>query len=137
MLKLILIISIVITLIFVAILYFDVDRSIVLSICSFESLIKSYALKPRPAKRTVIILRCDSGLCESTLKSILDQSIAVNDIAVETDHPELIDNAYKSIVTIHRPNTAPMREVDANTLVLILNNGSVYPYDFVESKLRI
>ena len=107
------------------------DRYLYLKMMSFESLVKSYATKDLLVNRTVIVLKCQSGLCDMTLKSILDQSVRVNDIAIETDHSELITPELRQIVSIHPFQTSLIREPSTNTDIIVLKNGIIYPYNAV------
>jgi hypothetical protein len=86
-------------------------------------------------KRIVIILECENGLCAKTLKSILDQSVRVDDIAVETNHPERISADEKQIVSVHKLGTAPVRETENDTIIFYLKNGQIYDYDYIETNV--
>ncbi len=136
MIKTLLVIGIVATFVFVLAVYFDLHQSIKRELSTVESLINAYKNKAVVSGRSVIVLKCESGLCEDTLKSVLDQSVRVNDIAVETNRPDLVNDAFKRIVTVHSMDTVPIRELDANTVVIYLENGIEYPYDFVEKNLK-
>ena len=137
MLQEILIGGIILSIIYIVIVYFDYDRTITMRLRSIEAYIDEYARKPKvDGQRSVVILNCPSGVCVETLKSILDQSVRVDDIAIETDNPDKIDESLRRIVTVHRPNTAPIREGERDTILIIVDNGKTYPYDYIETKIE-
>ena len=128
--------SILLSTVFIIVIYMEWDRTLRLWFTSFDTLVQQYKLKPQPAKRTVVIIECESGLCDDTLKSVLDQSVRVHAINVSTHHPEKINAKVKEIVTLHRPGTEILREPSADTLLIKLKNGVVYPYDSIETKVN-
>lgn len=136
--KIILIAAIVATVVYIILLVTNKDRFF--NIPSTDLLISAYGNKPSIRnKRVVIVLNCELGICENTIKSLLDQSVRVSDIAVETSRPDLITDDIKKIVSIHKPGTTKLRETESDTIVLFLNDGKIYDYDFVEknvSKIR-
>lgn len=137
-LQIVLIVSVISSITFIIFVYFDIDRTIKSNFSTIRSLSDEYNSKPKPSTvRSVILIKCKSALCESTLKCLLDQSVGVHDISVETDFPELLSNDIKRIVTVHKYGTAPIREVESSTIVIDIPNGSeCYPYDFIEMELR-
>jgi hypothetical protein len=135
MLKGLLIIGLVATILYMVAVMTNVDRKLTLSIQTLPSLIEKYALMPLPTNRVVIILVCESGLCESTLKSLLNQSVRVSDIAIETDHPENITADMRRIVSLHPTGSTRWRESEADTIVFILQNGEIFDYDYIESRI--
>lgn len=136
MIKFALIASIIVTLIYMVVVYFELDRPVKLKMRSLNDLIDAYVKKPTTAKRTVVMLECDDGLCLDTLKSVLDQSVRVHEIALETSHPERVGADALRVAIVHKPGTAPMRECDAETQIFRLANGKTYPFDFIENNLK-
>jgi hypothetical protein len=140
--KFLLILTIIFTIIGIVMVYFDLDRTIRLSMTSMSDLIEMYKQKPQSStKRIVAVIDCDTGInlgsvCNKTLKSILDQSIRLHDIAVQTNTPEKIDKNLLEVVSIHAIGTDVVREADNSTIVLKLKNGFEYPYDYVETHLE-
>lgn len=142
--KILLIIGLITTVVYVIAIVTDADRYVMVNYySSMQDMIENYRKKPKiklfdgsnPDRRVVILLECENGLCSNTLKSILDQSVKVDDIAVETNHPEKISNEEKRIVTVHKSGTAPMRETERDTIMLYLKNGKFYPYDYIEQRV--
>lgn len=132
--KILLITAIVSTIIYILLLVTDYDRY--LTMPSTNDLISAYGRKSSiPNKRVVIVLNCERGICEDTIKSLLDQSVRVSDIAVETARPDSINDDIKRIVSIHKPGTTKLRETESDTIVLFLNDGKIYDYDFVEKNV--
>lgn len=140
--KFLLVLTIIFTIIGITMVYFDLDRTLRLSMTSMSDLIEMYKQKPQSStKRIVAVLDCDTGInlgsvCNKTLKSILDQSIRLHDIAVQTNTPEKIDKSLLEVVTIHNVGTEAVRETEVSTIVLKLKNGFEYPYDYVETQLE-
>jgi len=140
--KFLLILTIIFTIIGIVMVYFDLDRTIRLSMTSMPDLIEMYKQKPQSStKRIVAVIDCDTGInlgsvCNKTLKSILDQSMRLHDIAVQTNTPEKIDKNLLEVVSIHAIGTDVVRETDNSTIVLKLKNGFEYPYDYVETHLE-
>lgn len=128
LMKLLLIISIVATIAYMIYIVTEPD--------SIENLIDIYLSKPLTDKRIVVVLRCDGELCEDTIKSLLKQNIRINDIAVETTKPDLINERLKKIVSIHKPDTTSLRETEADTIVLFLTDGHVYDHDYIERRIK-
>lgn len=110
------------------------DRTIKLWFSSFDTLVEQYKKKPRPKQRTVVIIDCESGVCTKTLKSLLDQSVRVHDISINTNHPENINPKLKVISSIHKPGTELLREPSADTKIIRLRNGETIPYDSIENQ---
>jgi hypothetical protein len=101
---------------------------------SLTTLIENYKSKPIYSSRVVVVIPCiDKVLNANTLKSILSQSVRVNDIAIETRLP--VCDEWKKVVSVHLPNTTKIREQDAMTRIIVVENEKWYPYDFIESKL--
>lgn len=122
---------------------FDWDRTIRLGMSSMNDLINIYSMKPKnETGRVVAIIDCDDDVndgtvCRKTLKSILDQSIRLHDIAVHTNTPRKIDQDLLKVVSIHKPNTELVREMERDTIVLKLKNGKEYPFDYVETQIEM
>ena len=113
------------------------DRYIMLGVTSFDELVTHYSKKRKTKIRTVLIIECETGLCSQTIKSILDQSVRVHDIAINTNHPENINIKLKKIANIHTHGSEMIREPHADTIIIRINNGVVYPYDYIENKTCI
>lgn len=113
--------------------YFDWDRLLMLKFTSFQKLVEAYKKKPRTEKRVVLVLECTSGLCADTIKTILDQSVRVHDIAIQTNHPDKINSEMADIATFHLPGSEYIREGEIDTVILHLENGVKYPYDAIEN----
>ena len=137
------ILTIVFTFIGIVMVYFDWDRTIRLGMSSMNDLINMYSMKPKSeARRVVAVIDCDDGVnngagCNKTLKSILDQSIRLHDIAVQTNTPRKIDQDLLRVVSIHKPGTELVREMERDTVVIKLKNGKEYPFDYVENQLEM
>lgn len=132
----VLIVSVIMLVGYAIVVYFDVDRSVKNELISLSSLAKRYSLLPKSDRRSVVLLKCDeSGPDMKTLKSLLDQSVRVHDIAIETDYPRSIDDETKTVSTVHKMNTCHVRECELDTVIIIAKNGVTYPYDFVEKSL--
>lgn len=131
----ILILLIFIIILWLVIIYYDYDRLLRLKFSNINTLLNTYLTKPQTLKRVVLVIDCknDEQLCLDTIKTLLDQSKRVHDIAVETPTPYVIQNELQSIVTIHKPQTTMIRETDDKTLILQIENGKIYPYGFVEN----
>ncbi len=141
--KWLIILTIVFTFVSIIMVYFDWDRTIRLGLSSMNDLITMYSMKPQSdARRAVAVIDCDDGVnngavCNKTLKSILDQSIRLHDIAVQTNTPNKINQDLLQVVSIHKPGTDVVREMDRDTVVLKLQNGKEYPFDYVETQLEL
>lgn len=137
----IIILTIVFTLVGIVMVYFDWDRTIRLGMSSMTDLIDMYRMKQKSERRVVAVIDCDGvnngGVCNKTLKSILDQSIRLHDIAVQTNTPQKIDEELLRVVSIHKPGTELVREMERDTIVLKLKNGIEYPFDYVENQLEM
>lgn len=128
--------TIILTIISIIFVYFDWDRKLKLKISSLNTLSNVYGLKPKHGtNRVVAIIQCDDACSSGTIKTLLDQSIRLHDIAVETNYPENIDNDFLKIVSIHRPGTAWLRETDRETIIIKIENGKEYPYDYIENEV--
>jgi len=131
----ILILLIFIIVLWLVIIYYDYDRLLRLRFSNTKSLLNTYLTKPQTLKRVVVVINCkdDEQLCLDTIKTLLDQSRRVHDIAVETNTPYVISNELQSIVTVHKPQTTMIREPDNQTLILEIENGKIYPFGYIES----
>jgi hypothetical protein len=128
--------TIILTFISIIFIYFDWDRKLKLKLTSLNSLTDIYSLKPKnKSNRVVALIKCSSGLCNDTIKTLLDQSIRLHDIAVETEHPEYINDEFLKVVSIHKPGTLWLRETDRDTIIIEIENGKEYPYDYIENEV--
>lgn len=111
------------------------DRVLGFKFWSYDSFVKDYANKPsaHPTRR-VVILYIDSiesnDIPSDMFKSILDQSVKVDDIAIQTTNPQKFKH-MKNFTSTHVPGTEFISEGDAST-ILIPVVMKIYPYDFVE-----
>ncbi|ASZ85133.1 153R [Cherax quadricarinatus iridovirus] len=129
-------ISIVISVLTIIVIFFDIDRSFRLYFSNPGGLIENYGMKQKnPKNRTVayINLKPNEKLNEQTIKSLMDQSIKLHDLAIQTNTPEYVDEKFKNLVSIHKPNTEQIREMDVNTIVIPIQNGVEYSFDHIES----
>jgi len=125
--------TIVTTIVTIVLTFFDIDRSMFLKMANAKTMIKSYSMKPKNKTRTVGVINCkDEPLNEKTLKSILDQSVRLDDLTVETRYPKAVDSSLSSVLTVHAPGTAWLREPEKDTLIINIENGREYPYDWIE-----
>lgn len=121
------------SIIYLVIIYMEWDRVIGFKFWSYESFAKGYANKPlaHPTRRVVISYVDDGGgIPSDTFKSLLDQSVKVTDIVVQTDDQQKFDSV-KSFTTIFSPGALSIIEGDDST-ILIPVESKIYPYDFVE-----
>lgn len=119
--------------------FFDVDRAISLKMTPMSDIIESYnTQKKSVARRIVIVMICESGICkDDTLKSLLNQSVKADDIIVETLHPERIcPDIRSSKINICPMGSTPLRECDADTIIIMVENDRIYPYDFIAKSLN-
>jgi hypothetical protein len=77
-----------------------------------------------------------SNLNEDTIKSIIDQSVKINEIGIETYNPEYVSAKLKPYVVIHPIGTTHVRESEHNTVVFDIINGKIYPFDYIEKSLK-
>ena len=122
--------TIILTIISIIFIYFDWDRKLSLKVSSINSLLNTYSMKPKStSNRVVAVIKCNDssdGLCNDTIKTLLDQSIRLHDIAVETNNPQFIDKDYLKVVSIHKPDTTWLREPDSDTIIIRIENGKEY-----------
>ena len=131
----VLIITIVLTIISILFVFFDYDRKMRLGMTSIADLIKVYSKKPHfSPNRVVGVIETETGVNMNTIKSILDQSVRLNDIAIQTDKPNLVPGELSAVVSVHKPQTEWLREMDRTTIIIPLQNGLEYPYDWIESE---
>lgn len=134
--KFFLVLTIILTIISIIFIYFDWDRKLSLKVSSINSLLNTYSMKPKStSNRVVAVIKCNSRLCNDTIKTLLDQSIRLHDIAVETNNPQFIDKEYLKVVSIHEPDTTWLREPDSDTIIIRIENGKEYSYDYIENEV--
>jgi hypothetical protein len=134
--KFFLLLTIILTIISIIFIYFDWDRKLSLKVSSINSLLNTYSMKPKStSNRVVAVITCNDGLCNDTIKTLLDQSIRLHDIAVETNNPQFIDKEYLKVVSIHEPDTTWLREPDSDTIIIRIENGKEYSYDYIENEV--
>lgn len=161
-LKFLAVVGLAATVIYMLVVYFELDRRLSASNAPIASLASAYASKPLASavapvgtRRVALLLECSSAAmggssCESTVRSLLDQSVRVDDIAVEEERSVVggatttsgdqlsadVVDSLRGIVTTHAVGTSPVRDVDASTVVLRVANDTFYPYGYVEKTLR-
>lgn len=123
-----------------AFFYFDFDRTLRLKTAPFQQLIQTYANKPhlstiRTAPKVVGIIQTELPLDKNTVKSILDQSVRLDDFTLQTNSIA-VPQELTTVMSIHPPDSEFVREANKNTVVLYFRNGQVYDYDFVETTLE-
>lgn len=132
MIKLILIIGIISTIIYMIYVVADGYRYF----ADINDLIAKYPSVPKPARKVVIVIPCgNEEICVNTIKSLLSQSVGVNDIGIESNKYSVPDE-IKEVVTLHRPDTVLLRETENDTVIINAENGKWYDYDFVENYLN-
>lgn len=128
--------SVIILSIYVIIIYMEWDRLVWLKLKPLEYFIEDYMQKPKWTKnRVVAVIPCKGRVSEITLKSILDQSIGLHDIAIQSNYPDFKFISANNIITFHKPGTEFIRETNANTIILHLKNGVIYRYDEIEQEI--
>lgn len=124
-----------VSLIYLVFIYMEWDRVLGFKFWSYDSFVKGYPNKPtaHPTRR-VVILYVDpsesSDIPSDMFKSILDQSVKVTDIAIQTVTPKKFKH-MKSFTSTHVPGTELISEGDASTILIPVEH-IIYPYDFVE-----
>jgi hypothetical protein len=130
----------IVLLVLILFFYFEGDRKLRLRNISFSKLLETYQTKPhfktKNVSRVVGLIETNDNLDLTTLKSIMDQSVRLNDIAVQTNNKLNLDEDVKQLISIHPPGTEWLRETDKNTVVINIKNGVEYPYDFVETMVE-
>ena len=137
---LLVILSLVFSAIYLLVIYMEWDRTIGLNMSPYERYIEEYKFKPLASEqRRVIVLLKDhdisSPVPDNTFKSILDQSVRVNGICVQTLDPGKYKHLRK-ILTTHVPDTEHISEGEETTIIIPIKAGDIYPYDFVETMVR-
>ncbi len=139
-----LILSIVLTLVYIFMVWFDLDRTLNIWWSSLERYTSHYLKKPLARQgyssiiKVVIIIPCNQSYCDMTLKSILDQSVQVDAINIQTDYPDKFNNIRNLLpnLMIKQPAVDMVGERDKRIVKIKLLNGKVYSYDFVESFIK-
>jgi len=131
----ILILTIITTIAGLLMVYFDYDRTLRMRFTEISDMIEDYKKKPKSKRRVVAVLDCDdvNFLCTKTIKSMLDQSMRLDDFAIQTSTPDKIGTELLQVVSVHSPGTDVVREKERDTIIIRLKNGYEYPYGFVES----
>ena len=113
---------------------FDVE----LYVSSIPTLLTKYSNLPIPKNRIVAVIYCSDNtpLSVNTVKSLLNQSVRLSDIAVETKNPKNIPDELKNVVTIHKLDTVKLRETESDTIIISVNNGTCYGNDYVENEIN-
>lgn len=127
-----LILSILSTAIYIIYIVFDGSRRTE----NLSSLMNTYSSKPSLNRRVVVVIPCEDNVSEVTLKSLLSQSKRVSSINIETLHPEKISDKVKLVASVHKPDTVKLRETETDTLIIFVENGKWYEYDFIENNAR-
>lgn len=139
-----LILSIFLTIVYIFMVWFDLDRTLSIWWSSLESYTSQYLKKP-PARegythitKVIIIVLCNQGYYDMTLKSILDQSVKVDTIDIQTDYPDKF-NPLRGLLPnliIKPPGVDKVGERDKRTVKIKILNGKVYPYDYIEKFIK-
>ncbi len=116
--------------------YMNWDRLLMLKFTPLTNLVETYRQKPQPSKRAVLVLACHTGVCMDTIKTLLDQSIRVHDIAIQTTNENLFPPELKRFCTFHPPNSQAIREGEQDTTIIHIQNGKLYDYDAIETTLE-
>lgn len=114
--------------------YLEVDRTLRINTTSVNEMLETHLKKPKSKQRVVGIIETNDPINLSTVKSILDQSVRLDDLAVQTLIP--VDENLKKIVSVHPPQSHWLRETERNTVIINIQNGILYPYDFIEKKVK-
>lgn len=128
--------SLLFSVIYLVVVYMEWDRTVRLWFSSYDEYVDEYRLKPLASDTNRVVLlfkERDSSdrIPDDTFKSILDQSVRVDSISVQTTDR----NKYrhlKSFVTTHVPDTEYLSEGDETTIIIPIKSGEIYPYDYVE-----
>lgn len=125
-----------VSIIYLVIVYMEWDRTINLYFHSYDYYLHDYQNKPRAhSNRRVIILYRDSNVSSQIptlmFKSLLDQSVKVDDITIQTSLPEKFKDVL-AFSTTHVPGTELISEGEDTTIIIPVMN-KVYPYEFVET----
>lgn len=134
--KWLIIISVVLTAIYLVMVYFDWDRLLMLKFTPLHNLIQNYKKKPQTEGRVVLILDCPSSVCMNTLKTILDQSVRVHDIAIQTNNADKFDPKLSEVASFHLPDSQFIREGEVGTIMINIKNGEQYPYGAIETEVE-
>lgn len=134
------VLSIIVTLIYMIVVWFDLDRTLAIWGSSLESYAKVYLQKPSARDgcdqitKVIIILPCNQSYCDMTLKSILDQSVRVDAINIQTDFPDKFNRLTDLLpmLMVKPPGVDKVGEGDKRTAKMKILNGQVYSYDAVE-----
>ncbi len=124
--------------------WFDLDRTWYIWWSSLESYASQYLKKPVARQgysditKVIIIIPCNQSYCDMTLKSILDQSVRVDRIDIQTGYPDKFKHLRDLTpnLIIKPPGSDKVGERDERTIKIKILNGTVYPYDFVETFIK-
>lgn len=138
------ILSILLTLVYIFMVWFDLDRTLSIWWSPLDSYTSQYVNKPLAREgystitKVIAIVPCNQGVCDMTLKSILDQSVKVDNIDIQTDFPDKFKSLINSVPTleIKPPGVDKVGERDKGTVKIKMLNGTIYPYDYVEKVVR-
>lgn len=124
--------TIILTAIYLVVVLFDLDKSLGYLFYPIDAYSRDYGTKPRASSaRTVIAMRQDKPDAK-TIKSLLDQSVRVDDIQVFTDNPGAFV-PFTSVLSVHPSVSFGVGENDESTIIVTAENGTIYPYDYVEN----
>lgn len=133
--------SILFSLVYLVVIYMEWDRRLQLWLSPYDGYISEYSSKPLASdKRRVVLLykerHASDDIPDDTLKSLLDQSVRVDSIAVQTTD-QVKYRHLKSFLTTHVPDTEAITEGDSTTIIIPIKPGVIYPYDYVESHVAM
>jgi hypothetical protein len=136
-----LIFSIIITAVYLIVVYFELDRSFRIASTPLSDMVETYVKTVKTPERVVCVIDCESedpngSECLRTVKSVLDSSVRVDDIAIQTDKPWAVNEDLKKVCSAHFRGTEPLREADANTIILYLKPGREYGFEEIENMVE-
>lgn len=140
----------VLSLFYVFLAYMGLIRYASIHLSSLNSYIPLYgSLDHHGGGRVVISMSADSeniGSLETTLKSLLDQTVRVDEISLNVPYNCVVPKEYEDVAVVYRygkdygecANIIPtlLRENEKDTKIICVENGIVYAADFVENVTR-
>jgi hypothetical protein len=145
------IVSTLVSLVFILLSYYGIDRYLTLHVKSSENFIKEYSKLPKAAKNRVVISFSVTPDNINNLKpminSILDQTVKVDQILLVVSNTNMKIPKYMSDVANMIPagkdygrgtKLIPtlLREKDCDTTIIALDSNVVYGKDFIETMVE-
>ena len=133
--------SVLFSLVYLIVIYMEWDRRFQLWFTPYDVYVEEYSTKPIASEtRRVVLLykerHASDRIPDDTFKSLLDQSVRVNGISVQTTDSSKYRH-LKSFLTVHVPDTEYISEGDATTIIIPIKHGAIYPYDYIERNVTI